>query len=575
MGGNKKVILEGRGSTTLRSGDYVGAGGEGSVYRQSATVIKIYADAAKMTRDGMADKVRLLSKIRHPSICAPQGVVFDERRSPVGFYMPWVEGEALTKAFGNDYRTRTGFSNEHAIRLTTAMHEATVSAHNHGAVMVDANELNWIVDKKFFPSVIDVDSWAVGSRWPATVIMPSIRDWHSKDFTESTDWFSWGIITFQVYTGIHPYKGRLDGYGPGDLKQRMLDNKSVFAAGVRLPHSARDPACIPTPLLDWYRSTFQDGDRSTPPSPTLRGAPAKAALVFRTATGVAEGLEHERLSGGRPSPVVKVWASGEAMLADGLVFDVEGGFPIVVLNGLNPEVVRTGWGWLLAYFISGQPTYIHTDGSSQVVPLSLGFNAHRFFRAGDRVFAVGDREMAEIIISFPGRPLLSLGTRIGIRPNSTKWFDGVAVQDVLGAQFLLLPAGNGFIQPRVKELDGMVPLAGYASGRFAAIVAADRNGDYHRVEFTFSSDFSTYTAWQGHNPDGDLNMVALQNGVVATIINDGEIALFVPVNGNVNTIKDKEVTTNLRLYRIGSKVVYVKDGDIWRISVRQKPGTHP
>ena len=164
--------------------------------------------------------------------------------------------------------------------------------------------------------------------------------------------------------------------------------------------------------------------------------------------------------------------------------------------------------------------------------------------------------------------MLTIGQRWGVRPNATRWFDGVAIQDVLGASFLMMPTKTGLIQVRAKELDGLTPIAGIATGRFAAIVASDRNGAYHRVEFTWEANHTIYKAWQGPNDGPDLNMTVLPKGVVATIVTDGELVIFVPVNGNINKIQDRGITTDLRLSRWGDKVTYILDGAVWRVQVK-------
>lgn len=294
MKANLKVTLDGRGTLTLRESNYVTSGGEGAIYRAGDTIIKVFADPAKMQRDRMEDKIARLAQIKHPAIAAPAGVVTDQvGGGPIGFYMPFIAGEPMPRVFTSDFRARTGFDDAAARIVAYEMHSATDAAHSFGAVMVDANEFNWIVDGNR-PVVIDVDSWAIGS-WPASVIMPSIRDWQAKRFDALSDWFSWGIVAFQVFTGIHPYKGKLDGYRPGELERRMRENASVFAPGARLPHSARDPGCIPGPLLDWFRAEFQDGARSKPPSPLDTTKVAAPALVLRAITGDSHGLIYERV----------------------------------------------------------------------------------------------------------------------------------------------------------------------------------------------------------------------------------------------------------------------------------------
>jgi hypothetical protein len=565
--GNLNVILDGRGPLTLRESNYVTSGGEGAVYRAGATIIKIYTDPAKMTRDGMADKVKALAGIHHPAIAAPAGLVTDEQRHPLGFHMPFVAGEPMPRIFTADFRARAGFDDANARALTADMRDATQCAHDNGAVMVDANEFNWIVDPAGFkPHVIDVDSWAIG-RWPATVIMPSIRDWRAKTFDHATDWFSWGIVAFQVFTGIHPYKGRLDGYRPGELEKRMRDNASVFAPGVRLPHSARDPSCIPGPLLDWFRAEFQDGARTMPPSPLDTKKVAAPAVVLRAVISSGQGLIHEKLFTSIASSAVRVWPCGAVLLATGEVVDLDTKRRIGALKSPDGEVLRAGSGWLLADWEAGRPAFSYAEHGLEA-DLNFGLSIRGFFRADDRLFVITESELVEVVFSNPGRPVLTIGQRWGVRPNATRWFDGVAVQDVLGASFLIVPTKTGLVQARVKSLDGLTPIAGCACGRFAAIVASDKTGAYRRIEFTFTADMQMLDVWEGPNDGPDLNMTVLPKGVVATIVTDGELVIFVPVNGNINKIQDRGITTDLRLSRWGDKVTYILDGAVWRVQVK-------
>ena len=51
----------------------------------------------------------------------------------------------------------------------------------------------------------------------------------------------------------------------------------------------------------------------------------------------------------------------------------------------------------------------------------------------------------------------------------------------------------------------------------------------------------------------------------ATIVNDGELVIFVPVNGNMNRVRDTKVTTEMLLSNWNSSVVYIQDGDVWKV----------
>src|SRR3989338_8147782 len=304
-----KVILEGRGPITLRQSDYVATGGEASIYRANATSIKIYTDVGKMLKDRMPEKMKLLSKIRHEYIMAPQGLVLDQKNNPIGFYMPFVDAEHLARVFTNDFRQRSNFGDEEAKKLVHRMKETVQVAHDHKALMVDPNELNWLVVVKGKggpePRVIDVDSWSLGS-WPPKVIMPSIKDWHSKGFSVLTDWFAWGIITFQIFVGIHPYKGTVNGYQRDDLEKRMKNNGSVFTPNIGLAHSVRDFNLIPGTLLDWYMAVFQHGERSEPPSVYTLGVSAnQTTRALHITTTSAGALIFEKLFEKINDPIVR------------------------------------------------------------------------------------------------------------------------------------------------------------------------------------------------------------------------------------------------------------------------------
>jgi hypothetical protein len=568
------VHLEGRGPVALRESDYVTSGGEGAIYKTGTTIVKIYTDPDKMARDGMPEKVKTLAQLQRVGIVAPEGLAIDENRKPIGFYMPFVVGDPMSRVFVSDYRIRTGFADQDAVDLTADMHSIVTYAHSQHALMVDANELNWLVSFKKgaapAAAVIDVDSWAIG-RWPATVIMPSIRDWKAQDFTPATDWFAWGIVSFQVFTGIHPFKGKIDGYKPGDLVQRMKDNASVFDKRARMPLAVRDFACIPGPLLDWYQATFQDGARSEqPPSPLFRSKPAKAAQIMRAVTAAASGgLVFEKLFERAANPAVRVWANGAVRLASGEITDLATGRCLAKHSEPESEVIRCSSSWLVVtHYRRLDPLVVHvSENFNELRQMDVRISAVRFFRAGERLFAITDREMVELEVRDLGKPVITLGRRWPIMVKSTTWLDDVAVQDALGAAFVVLPHGDGVYQVRVPELDGAKIVAGKAGGRFAAFSVLEKDGTYRKIELTFDKAFTGYTAWTGPADSAELNMGILPRGVVGTIVNDFELAIVVPTTGVVNKVRDTGVHTGMKLANWGERLVYILDGAVWQLRV--------
>ena len=56
--------------------------------------------------------------------------------------------------------------------------------------------------------------------------MDSVRDRHAAGWNEGTDWFSFALVSFQMFVGIHPYKGKHPALKT--LDERMAQNVSVL-----------------------------------------------------------------------------------------------------------------------------------------------------------------------------------------------------------------------------------------------------------------------------------------------------------------------------------------------------------
>ncbi|HEY4511717.1 MAG TPA: hypothetical protein VJH55_02655 [Candidatus Paceibacterota bacterium] len=570
-----RVNLEHKGPLTLYPTDHIATGGEASLYRKGGTVIKIYLDPDKMRRDAMAKKIKHLAGIRHDFIIAPQGIVTNDRDVEVGYYMPNAEGEALAKIFTNSFRQQVGLNDKDTSRLVDYMRDTVQFAHDHEAIMVDANELNWMValggKKGPEPRALDVDSWVIRNDIPAKVPkMPSIRDWFSPLVSRESDWYAWGIVTFQVFSGIHPFKGTLDGYDRNEMERRMKEKASVFTKGVKLNHAVRDFSCIPGRLRDWYQAVFQSEQRGVPPSPFDTGAAvapaAKIARVIVTATGK---LAFEKVFSASNDPVIRIFPCGVVLLASGALIDLATKRRITKAISRDCEVIKTSKGWLKGDKVRQTFvfSYIEEQGL-QETPLTLTLDGQRIVRYENRMFLVTDKGLTELTLQMLGRPILSVKNTWGVMVNSTHWFDGVGVQDAMGAKYLIAPFSDSACgQIRVRELDGLVPVAARAGNRFISVIAADSKGNYRKIEFTFDAEYTSYQVWKGDATSPELNAAILPKGVCATILDDGELIIFVPSNGKVIKVQDRHITAEMLLSNWENNVVYVLDGSVWKVSM--------
>lgn len=575
---NTQIVLEGKGPLTLRQNDYKATGGEGSVYKVNGMAIKIYTDSDKVSRDGIPEKIKKLATFTHPYISVPQGLVFSENKKPIGFYMPYAEGEPLPRVFTNDFRNREGFDDRDAAKLVDRMRDVVCFAHGHGAILVDPNEFNWLTylkgNDKPEPRIIDVDSWILG-KMPATVaIMPSIRDWHTKGFNQMSDWFSWGVVTFQVFVGLHPYKGTLTSFENVSIEERMKERMkakaSVFSKGVRLNRAVRDFNCIPNALRDWYEEVFQTDKRSVPPLSTDTSV-AKAAVtrVVKVIT-ISGSLVFDKIYSKTGDQVVHIWPCGVVLLASGELIELRLKRIIGNLNSKDGEVVTVDGGWLIVDWVNGQISFTYVNESSlQSENLSLTIKGYHIFRSDNRLFVVIDGGLTEIFFRVMGKAIIAVGQTWGAMVNSTKWFDGVGIQDAMGAMYAIVPfSDKSCTQVRVRELDGLKTVSAKAGNRYVVIVAADKNGEYHKIELVMSRDYTSYQASKTAVDSPDLNVALLPKGVGATIVDDGELIIFVPTSGAVNKVFDKYITTDIALANWDDRVLYIRNGEIWTVRLK-------
>ena len=205
-------------------------------------------------------KIQELGALSEPDIIRPQNILFDDSGTPVGYTMRALpDAIALCQTFTKAYRERNHMTPDHMLKLVQKLQAGVKHVHAHGVLIVDLNEMNFLVDTTYESIYfIDVDSYQT-AHYPATAIMESIRDRHHSTFSQGTDWFSFGIVSFQMLVGIHPYKGKHTTLQT--LDERMLANVSVLNKEVRVPGVCQPFSVIPQVYRDWYTAVFERGER--------------------------------------------------------------------------------------------------------------------------------------------------------------------------------------------------------------------------------------------------------------------------------------------------------------------------
>lgn len=548
-GKNKKI--------RFNQNNFVAKGGEGSIYRIGNTVYKIYEDPSLVIPEA---KIQELSTIQESNVIKPLDIVLDSKNKMVGFTMKYVDGESLCKLFTNDFRNRNNISEDQILELVENIKETTAKIHNEDCLIVDGNELNYLVDDKDFvtPYFIDVNSWQTKS-FPATAIMPSIRDWRAKKFTTHSDWFSFAIVTFQLFIGIHPFKGKIKGYKKNDFRQRVIDCVSVFNKKVGVPASARDIDLIPTHYKDWYYNLFEKGDRSAPPTKAGIRGPVASRRIVVVSSNTFEIKELNEFD------------------SDIVYHSYE--------NGI--EVVKTRKKIYInnkEYYVSKDVEVLFTPQQQRSVFVKIengevkfhlpqdNINLHQTISCeekmivGNRLFLKSGGNIFETQFQDYGpNVFLSTLKTWQIMPYSSELFSGVIYQNILGKAFLTIIGDGSFYSIPIPELDEY-KIIGAKREHDICVVIAHKENSYHR--FVFSFDKSQYSYRVTNDIDFyQPNFTVLDNGIAIMITEDSHLEIF-KKGGNVKEIVDSTIDSSMKLTKSGIGARFFKGNKLFSISMR-------
>jgi len=334
----------------------------------------------------------------------------------------------------------------------------------------------------------------------------------------------------------------------------------------------RDFSVIPARLLEWYRAVFQQGERTIPPSPfDVGGTIPQASIIKHVVTSGGTGLlVFEKIFGEVNNPAIKIFPCGIVMLQSGKLIRLADKRSIGTAKGSECEIVKTEGGWLKTEGMekSLSYSYIH-ENSFKEENLSFSLFGHRVFRADNRLFLVTDDGITELSLTLFGKQFLSSGKTWNVMTKATVWFDGVGVQDAMGAMYAVLPFGDSACaHVRIRELDGLRVVNGKAGNRFVSLIAVDKNGVYHKLEISLDAEYRNISIWKGITDSPEQNLAILPKGVCATIITDGTLDVFVSSSGAHKKISDAFVTTDMALASVGDTVMYLHNGDVWSLKMK-------
>ncbi len=558
--------MRGKGDVTLTDQHFKAQGGEGKIYVLGGQAYKIYLDPTKMIPEA---KIRELSVLSAPNIIKPELVLMDSKNKPVGYSMRTVPGQTypLIQTFPKAFRDRNKLDPQKMLALVRKLQEGVGHCHSHKILVVDLNEMNFLVDHHFKDIFfLDVDSYQTPS-FPATALMESVRDRHMQgyQFNTGTDWFSFGVVSFQMMVGIHPYKGKHSSIK--DLDSRMKKNVSVLNPDVSVPATVLPFSLIPRIYLDWYEAIFEKGQRVPPP------ADLTAVIIVQTPQVTAQmgsnQFDIEEIFD-LSAPISYYLATSDLMVTGDGVFAGKRFYPntpadakIAITPKFNHPVVGYIDGFRMAKFY---------DLINQK-DIAGSFAAEEMMHYDGRIYIRRGLQLLELeFVEFSNQIIVNMKHIGNVTENSSRMYDGVLIQNMLGACYAsIMPSAGLHYQPRLKELDGYQIVDAKYENKVLMVVGS-KAGKYDRFVLRFDDTYLAYDvsvvtdiSYTG------LNFTVLDQGVVIHINEDEEVEVFTnrkgSSNSNMQKRKDPAIGGDCKLFHRGTQALFARGNKLYKFKM--------
>jgi len=558
MPNNPKVIIGKGSAVTLKK--YIAQGGEGSVFEHNGMACKIYHNSKSMIPE---QKILELKNITLDNVLGPKEIIFDAKsKKAIGFAMPFVSNtEYLVRIFSRKFKNDHNISPEMVVNLVKNMQETLAALHKETIIVGDYNEMNFLTDNRYQVTYnIDVDSYQTKS-FPCTAIMDSVRDRTLPfgKFEESSDWFSWAIVTFQLYTGIHPYKGRHPDFNASDLDGRMTNCVSVFDSKIKMPKACKDFSIIPKAQLEWYKKVFDKKERSIPP--LADGAAffgSYVPIIVANSGGLIVDLVHNY-----QDHIINVYHYN----GDRYVITHKGIYKKekeIFKFMQTPKSIQLG-------NILGEEPIIALKSRGMVAFYDINrtelgkIASDEYMTCNGSIYTMKNGDLIENHFSKLGKTV-HLTKAVATVVSASKMFQGIVFQDIFGKAKLSIPYEHKkCANVNVPELDGYRIIDAKRIGRFC-IAIGEKNGKFDRIILYFNNEFTSYES----RGDSDIsyrsvNLTVTQKGMAMTIKDDDTLEMFYDIKSGSKEITDCPVESGMSLYDGISNVLFVNDSKLQRI----------
>ena len=564
-----KVFIEGSStSVTIKDTDFIHQGGEGSVFISGNTAYKIYHDPKKMIE---VDRIKELRKIKNSSVITPELIIYNESGNPIGYTMRAINDTwALTRLFSKSFRKRQNVSESMIVGLVSKMREVYSDLHSGGFLVADGNEQNFLVSSDFSNIYfIDTDSFKTPSfsarAYNESTLDPLV-DVKKPVFTQSSDWFAFAVVSFQLITGVHPFKGTVIDIQKeqNTIPQRIKMGLSIFNKRVNKPRMIVDEKQIDNIFGSWLKDVFETNKRNSPPEIYY----ISKETYQRAMKSGNINIELIPCSSNKITDILNFGSTflirtEEGLLVDGLEFKLSNPETKVVFDQSSGDI----------YFAS-----IHNGGvvakiaSSESLSNIIYCNPKFLHSSGKLLYAITSKEVLEISTRIKNSSIRIFGEALdNINIKSLKVFDGVLIESLLGGLFANILTGEPGVYTKLnisENKDNGVLNAKYRNGLL--YIVTSKSGEYCHKLFKVSGSFKEILLvdkWISSSLE--ISMDVLDSGVYALIKND---ELLIAGHKSLKTSSTKEISlignqSTMDIISNGSKFVAIIDGNAYKISM--------
>src|SRR6185369_11532822 len=336
----------------------------------------------------------------------------------------------------------------------------------------------------------------------------------------------------------------------------------VLHRGVTVPAACLPFSVIPPNYLDWYRAVFEQGRRLPPPE-TVH---AVIALVGPTVTHAIASRTFE-VNEVREFDSEIIWHDGVITATERSVyfngrqyarppFDVK----LIVTPRRQHLVAAYHDGAQLRFHDLTSDRAIETQIEGEEVMLSHG---QLFIKQREHIFAVD-------FIELPNNTLLGLRSVANVMMCSTQMFEGIAIQNLLGASYASIPSfSGGCHQVRLAELDG-TQIINAKLYRNVLVVVVTVAGRYDKFVFRFTKDFAGYDVRKlADVATSDIEFTVLDTGVVLHLVDDDKLEVFAIRKDSTNRsmFADVVLKDDLKLFHTGKQALIAKGRKLYKFKL--------